>query len=93
MNALTRAFDLLSGAAIGLAVFVVIVVFAAILVAELGSDVDADYGNTSTAAQVVDEGEAGILDMAGWIGLIVLAIVFVIILALVFLIKRQADYN
>lgn len=75
----------------GLVVFIVVLVFGGILVAELGTDVDADYGNTSTAAQVIDDGDAGLLDMSGFIGLIVLAIVFVIILALVFLIKRQGS--
>ena len=90
-SALTRAFDLLSESAVGLVVFIVVLVFGGILVAELGTDVDTDYGTNSTAAQIIDEGDAGLLDMAGFTGMIVLAIVFVIILALVFLIKRQGS--
>lgn len=90
-NPLTRAFDMLTESAVGLTVFVVVLVFAGIMVAELSSDVEADYGANSTAANITADGEQGILDMSGYIGLVVLAIVFVIILALVFLIKRQAE--
>lgn len=90
-NPLTRAFDMLSESAVGLVVFIVVLVFGGILVAELSADVTADYGANSTAANITTEGEQGLLDMSGYIGLVVLAIVFVIVLALVFLIKRQAE--
>lgn len=95
-NMLTRVFDVLGEAAIGLIVLVFVLAFGALLLVDLKDQVVTDYlgGNTSAennATQIIDEGQAGIGDFSDNIGIIVLAIVFVIVLALVLLLRRQQE--
>lgn len=90
-NAISGSFDLLGSAAIALLVFGLVLGFAAIVNADFDDTITTDYGNTSTAALVLDETNQGFLDMSGYTGIIVTAIVFVIILAIVMLIVRQKN--
>lgn len=90
-NPLSRAFDALSDSAISLIIFVMVLALGAIQLADFGAEIDTDYGNTSTAAQVVDEGEAGVLDLADSTDMIVGAIVLVVIVLLLILVKRQTE--
>lgn len=113
MNGLSRVFDMLSESAVGLIVFIVVLVFGTIIVSEMQSDRLAEYqaqglvncGTNSTGGSagtisysgcpadynITVEGNAGIFDMSSYTGLVVLAIVFVIILGLVFLIKNNSS--
>lgn len=91
VNAITGAFNVIGAAAIGLIVAVVIVAFGAMMLDDFRTQAVADYGNTSDAVAVIDDGQQGLLDFSDNFGLVVIAIIFVIVLALVMLIKRSAE--
>lgn len=90
-NPLTGAFDALGSVGLGIVVFALILALGAIMLQQFNTQAVADYGAGSFADNISQEGLSGVRQLSGYQPIIITAIVFAVIIAVILLVRNMSS--